>query len=277
MSTSTSRWSFAVLLLVSSTAFADRCEFSASRNLDIDAAGVQKLALEFGSDDLNLKGVPGQARIEVRGRACASSQAALDSMKLDQSRSGDTVSVTVSKEGLRGTWFGSSYAYINLEVRVPQTLLVAIKRGSGDVEIENVAGVDSTAGSGDLDARDITGPVVIRAGSGDATLRQTGAVTVRALGSGDVQAHQVRGDVVVEGAGSSTLTFNDVTGNVSIDHIGSGDVNVRSIGGDVHVGSIGSGDVDADDIGGNLIVDSKGSGDVNHRGVKGRVDIPKRH
>lgn len=264
------------LLLAASAAHADRCEFSAIRNLDIDAAGVRNLALEFGSDDLNLKGVPGLARIEVRGRACASSQASLDAMKLSQNRNGDSVSVNVDKGEMSGSWFGSSYAYIDLEVRVPQTLLVAIKRGSGDVEIENVAGVDSTAGSGDLDARDITGPVFIKVGSGDANLRQTGAITVRGLGSGEVEAQQVRGDVVVNSAGSGTLTFNEVSGSVSVDHIGSGDINVRAISGDVRVGSIGSGDVDADDIGGNLIVESKGSGDVSHQGVKGRVDIPKR-
>ena len=62
------------LLLASTTAFADNCRFTEPRNLDIDAGGIRLLALEFGSDDLNLEGVAGLERIEIRGRACGSSR-----------------------------------------------------------------------------------------------------------------------------------------------------------------------------------------------------------
>lgn len=267
------------LVLASGTALADNCRFTAPLHLDIDAAGIRLLAMEFGSDDLNLKGVPGIGRIEIRGRACGSSQEALDSIKLEQVRDGDGIHVRVDK-GDRTVnwngWFGSNYAYVNLEVRVPQTLLLSITRGSGDVEVENVGGVDSTGGSGDLNANDITGAVVIKTGSGDARLRDVGPIHVRALGSGDIEADRVRGNVEVNGGGSGDLDFTNVTGSIDIDHIGSGDVTARKVSGNVRVGSIGSGDVLADDIGGNLIVERQGSGDTSHHGVKGRVDIPRR-
>ena len=53
-------------------ALATECKYSAPRNLDIDPAGLHVLAFKLGSSDLQLRGVPGLARIEVRGRACAS-------------------------------------------------------------------------------------------------------------------------------------------------------------------------------------------------------------
>lgn len=268
----------AILLIASTTAFADNCRFTEPRNLDIDASGVRILALEFGSDDLNLEGVAGLERIEVRGRACGSSKEALASVSLQQARDGDGVYVKVDK-GDRTVnwngWFGSNYAYINLEVRVPQRLLVSVKRGSGDVIIERVAGIDSVGGSGDLKANDISGPVVIKTGSGDAQLRDVGPINVRALGSGDIEADRVHGDIEVGSGGSGDLDFSDVTGSINVDHVGSGDVTARNVGGSLRVGSIGSGDVRADDIQGDLTVESQGSGDTSHHGVKGRVDIPK--
>lgn len=267
------------LLLASSTALADNCRFTAPRNLDINASGIRLLALEFGSDDLNLEGVAGLERIEIRGRGCGSSQEALDSVKLVQGRDGDGVYVKVDKGDRKvnwdGGWFGSNYAYINLEVRVPKRLLVSVKRGSGDVGIENVAGIDSIGGSGDLKANDINGPVVIKTGSGDARLRDVGPVNVRALGSGDIEADGVRGNVEIGSGGSGDLDFSDVIGNVSVDRVGSGDVTTRDVSGNVNVGSIGSGDVRAHDIGGDLVVESQGSGETTHSGVRGRVDVPK--
>ena len=268
-----------ILLLASTTAFADNCQFTEPRNLDIDADGVRLLALEFGSDDLNLEGVPGLERIEIRGRACGSSQEALASVSLQQARDGDGVFVKVDKGDRKvnwNGWFGSNYAYIDLEVRVPKRLLVSVKRGSGDVVIEKVAGIDSIGGSGDLKANDISGPVVIKTGSGDARLRDVGPIKVRALGSGNIEGDRVRGDVSVGSGGSGDLDFSDVTGNVSVDRVGSGDVTARNVSGNVHVGSIGSGDVRADDVGGDLVVESQGSGNTSHNGVKGRVDIPRR-
>ena len=65
-------------LLLSSTAMAQDCKHRAERNLDIDAAGLKALALETGSTDITVRGVSGLARIEVRGRACASSAELLD-------------------------------------------------------------------------------------------------------------------------------------------------------------------------------------------------------
>ncbi len=268
----------ASLLLASSTALADNCRFTAPHNLDIDASGLRLLALEFGSDDMNLEGVAGLKRIEIRGRACGSSQEALDSLSLQQARAGDGVFVKVDKGDRKvnwNGWFASNYAYIDLEVRVPQSLQVSVKRGSGDVTIEKVAGVDAIGGSGDLKATDINGPVVIKTGSGDARLRNVGPINVRALGSGDIEGDRVRGDVQVGSGGSGDLDFSDVTGNVNVDHVGSGDVTARDVSGNVHVGSIGSGDVRADNIGGDLVVESQGSGETSHNGVKGRVEIPK--
>lgn len=262
-------------VLVSSAAWAGSCPFSADRQLDIDAAGLDRLALEIGSDDIKTTGVAGLARIEVRGRACASSQAALDGLQLTQRREGRGVVVVGVERGKSNTWFNTDNVSVDIEVRVPSTLPVALRLGSGDASFDRVASVDATVGSGDIDARDVDGAIIVSAGSGDVTLRNAGSLHVQRLGSGDIEASDIRGDARIDSASSGLLRLTKVGGNVDVGSVGSGDLKLRSVVGSVRVGSLGSGDIDVDDVGGDLIVESRGSGDIDHRGVKGKVDVPR--
>lgn len=263
-----------LLAAVSSSALADSCAFSATRNVEVDAAGLEIASFRLGANDLELEGVPGLTRIEVRGRACASDQASLDGLTVSQARAGDRLTVGVEDAARPGGWFGSRYAYIDLTARVPAELLAEIVAGSGDAEVRRVAALTFTSGSGDLEARDVAGQVTVEVGSGDAELDTVGAVMLRSSGSGDMRARRVRGAVEVGRVGSGDLTFEDVTGDVRIERVGSGDVEVREIGGSVSVGAIGSGDVIARDIRGDLTVQSQRSGSVQHSGVSGRVSVP---
>jgi len=269
-----------VLAAVSTAAMADRdCKFSAERNLDIDPAGLKALALVLGSSDAQVQGVAGIKRIEVRGKACASEEEWLKDLTVDQERGDDRVRVTTSKNrnGTHINLFGSSYAYIDLTVRMPLELALEIDAGSGDTDVANVASLRFTSGSGDLRANHVTGDVLVKVGSGDALIDDIGSLNVERVGSGDIRASNARGEVKVGHVGSGDVNFADVRGSVRIESVGSGDVGVRHTSGDVEIGSIGSGDVTVDSIGGNFIVHSAGSGDLHHRQVSGKVEVPKRH
>lgn len=306
----------ASLLAISCAAgAAEQCRYSAPRNAELDAAGLKLLSVEIGPDDLTIHGEPGLAKIVVNGTACASNEKWLAGIKVDAARHGDTASIAADDgdHGVVLSLFGGSYAYLKLDVRVPQSLAVKLKEGSGDAHASRLASLDATLGSGDLKVDGIAGAFALRVGSGDVVASDVGGLDVSSVGSGDASVDGVRGEVRVGGVGSGELGLRNVTGNVSlgsvssgdvkmsdvggsvkVDRVGSGDLVIRGAKGNVSVGSIASGDVSieqaggsvradslgsgsfgADGVGGDFSVGSVGSGDVHHRNVKGKVSVPR--
>lgn len=266
----------ALLLLLPLAANATPCQFSAPRNVDIDAAGLKSLRVTLGSADMDIRSVPGLARIEVRGTACASDATWLKDLQVTSDHVGDQASVQArnNHDEMNFGMFGSSYAYLKLQVRVPAPLAIDVDSGSGDVQAANLASLDFNSGSGDLVATDIAGMLALKLGSADAKASRVGSVDLRQTGSGDVGVDGVKGDVHAGHSGSGDLAFSNVGGGVDIGATGSGDITLEHVGRDVKVGSTGSGDVDANDVGGNFTVSASGSGDIHHAGVKGKVSVP---
>jgi DUF4097 and DUF4098 domain-containing protein YvlB len=264
----------ALLAFLPTLAGAWECRYSAERNFDVDAAGLGSVAFDLGSSDVVVEGVPGLARVEVRGRACASDEAWLDRLTVDQRRSGDRLEVAPHDgHDLKSSWFGSSYAYVDLRVRVPSKLAIDVRSQSGDAEIRNVAALDFEASSGDLLVDHVAGVLSAKVSSGDVHGEDIGSVDIRSTSSGDVNLRNVHGDANIGRTGSGDLAFIGV-GSVHVGSVGSGDVMVDQAAGDVSVDSIGSGDVSVDTVEGNFRVGSKGSGDVQHRNVRGTVSVP---
>jgi DUF4097 and DUF4098 domain-containing protein YvlB len=264
------------LLALPLAAAANECRYSAPRDANLDAAGLRHVLLKIGSADLDIPGVSGLTRVEVRGKACASDEAALKDLQVGASRRGDGAAVVVPGErALRiGGLFGAGYAYLILQVRVPATLAVSVQSGSGDVKAAQLAALDFSTGSGDLTATDIAGALVLRSGSGDVDARQVGSVDLRSTGSGDIKVDTVKGDVRSGQSGSGDLSFSHVGGAVSVEATGSGDIRLQHVARNAEVGSTGSGDVTASDIGGDFTVRATGSGEIRHDGVKGKVSVP---
>lgn len=268
---------FSVLALCVVAAHANECKYSAERKLAIDPQGLQALAFDMSSSDLHVRGVAGLTQIEVTGKACASAQDRLAGLTVAQKREGDVVTLTPHQAGEQSfSIFGSSYAYIDLDVRVPTTLAVRVQTHSGDTTIDAVAALDFDSHSGDLVLNHVTGDVALSVHSGDVKARDIGPLQVRRAGSGDVQASNIHGAVRVGHVGSGDMQFDDVAQGVSVQSIGSGNVNVHHAGGNVTIDAIGSGDVDVSEIDGDFVVKSAGSGDIDHHGVKGKVDLPRR-
>jgi DUF4097 and DUF4098 domain-containing protein YvlB len=306
----------ASLLALSFTAMgAEHCRYNAPRNAEINAAGLKLLAVQIGPDDLTIHGEPGLTNVVVRGTACASDQSWLPEIKLEAGRQGDTANVVAHDRdhAINFSFFGSSYAYLKLDVRVPQSLAIKLQEGSGDAKVGNVAALDASLGSGDLKVDGVAGRFGLRVGSGDVVASDVGSLDLSSLGSGDASVDGIHGDARIGGAGSGDLSLNDVKGGVSLGSVASGDVKVAGVGGsfdaksvgsgelivsdvtghvsvgavasggvkvsraggNVHVDSVGSGDFNADGVGGDFSVGSVGSGDVGHRNVKGRVSVPR--
>jgi DUF4097 and DUF4098 domain-containing protein YvlB len=268
---------FLLLMLPLAASAEMPCKFTAARNADIDAASLRSVLLTLGSSDLDIQSVPGLNKIEVRGTACASEESWLKDLQIATNRSGDRATVDVKNDhnSITISLFGSSYAYLKLQVRVPAPLAVSVDSGSGDVNASNLASLDFDSGSGDLNADHIIGALSLKLGSADAKVRQVGSVHLHESGSGDVQVDGVQGDVKADESGSGDLSFRNVSGSVVVGETGSGDVILAHIGRDAEVGSTGSGDVNADGIGGNFTVRDSNSGDVVYNNVKGKVSVPK--
>lgn len=270
------RLSLVLFALVPAFAAANDCKFTARHDFDVDAAGLKTLAATIGSSDLEVVGVPGLAKVEVRGRACASQEAWLADLGVDQQRSGDRLTITPRQDRSSGwSWFESSYAYVDVEVRMPSSLAVEVRSGSGDTRVREVTSLRYDGSSGDLTAHKIAGLFDLKLSSGDVKADDIGNVEVRSVSSGDLVVRDVRGDVHVDRVGSGDVNFDNVGGGVTIGSVGSGDVTIGHVDRDVRVDSIGSGDIDVSDIGGDFSVRSKGSGSIHHRGVRGRTDVPR--
>lgn len=234
------------------------CAHSAQRNLDADLAGVTLVRLETRSHDLKLDGGGSGATLALRGTACASNQAGLDPLTVQQRREGSTLVITLGADrGSVDGGFGGFYAYLKVDVTMPGNIPVQVQSGSGDAQIRRVASLDASTGSGDIDVSDVAGAVKANSGSGDLTIERVGSLQLQGIGSGDAKVHGVRGPVKVGSVGSGDLEFGDISGSVEVGSIGSGDINARGIKG-------------------NLTVHSKGSGDVDYADVGGKVDVPSR-
>ncbi len=305
----------AALLAVSFGALAaERCQYSAPRNAELDAAGLKALSVEIGPDDLVIHGEPGLTKIVVHGTACASKEKWLQNVQVETARHGDTASVIARDGGhdIVFSLFGGSYAYLKLDVSVPPSLAVKLQEGSGDASADRLAALEASLGSGDLKVNGVAGAFGLSVGSGDVVAHDVGSLDISSLGSGDASVDGVHGDAHVGsvgsgdlslgnvkghvslgslasgdvkmngvggsakagGIGSGDLIVRNVTGDVTVGSVASGDVSIEQAGGNVHAGSVGSGDFHADGVGGNFTVDSLGSGDASHHNVKGTVSVP---
>jgi hypothetical protein len=259
---------------------ANDCEFHARRSLDIPASGIGTLRLDTGAGDLVIEGVEGLASIEVRGDACASEQAALDGMSLEQSREGAiaTAATKIPDEGYQWSLFGSHYAYMDVHVRMPAALKLELRDSSGDIEASKLDGdIELTDSSGDMRLRDLGGSIRVGDSSGDIDIAHVkGSVSIRSDSSGDIDIASVAGDAIVEEDSSGDVDLRDIDGNARVDRDSSGDIQFSDIGRDARVGKDSSGDIRADTVGGDFSVTRKsgGSDNIRHRGVAGKVSLP---
>lgn len=246
------------LLLTPLAAWAsDSCRYEAPRNLQVDLAGVRGVQIDVGAQDLHLSGNSTAKQLDLKGRACASDKAALDSLQVTQRRDGDQLLLDVSGgEHMSFSLFGGANRSLEVNVQLPANLPVTVRVGSGDADVRDVQQLQSSVGSGDLHVRNVAGKFASSVGSGDIDASAVGSLDLGSVGSGDAK---------VEG----------VSGDVRVGSIGSGDVVLRKVNGTVRAETLGSGDLTVNDVAGDFTLGAKGSGDVDHSAVKGKVSVPR--
>ena len=272
------------MLLAGGSALAwadDDCAFRAERSLDIDPKGLSVLKLDTGAGDLVVEGVSGLAKIELRGKACASAQDVLDNIQFTQQREGATSTAATKIPDIGDNWsiFGAGhYAYMDVRVRMPSGLKLDLRDSSGDLEVLALTnGLDLKDSSGDIKLRDIVGAVNVTDTSGDIEARGIGGdFTVLSDSSGDINVDDVKGSAVVQEDSSGDIVLRHIGGDARVDRDSSGDITFEDVGRDAVVGADGSGDITADGVKGNFTVGAKSgsSGEIHHRGVGGKVTLP---
>lgn len=268
------------LAFLSAHAFAeDDCAFRADRSLDVDAKGLSLFKLDTAAGDLVVEGVPGLAKIEVRGKACASDDKALAGIQLVQQREGSTATVGTKIPDDSGlVLFESRYTYMDVHVRMPAGIRLELRDSSGDLEVSGLTnGLDLKDSSGDIKLSDLAGDITVTDTSGDIEARKiSGNFTVLSDSSGDIVVNDVKGSAVVEEDSSGDISLTHIGGDARVDHDSSGDINFSDIGHDAVVGADGSGDITADGVQGNFTVGAKSSsgGEIRQHDVKGQVTVP---
>lgn len=245
----------AALAVASGVSAQDRdCRYEAERAANISASAADQLELIARSGSLRVEGRNDLSTVQVRGRACASSEDLLDQLRLETGRRNDVVRVEVPEIDMGG-WGRDRYAYLDLVLEVPAGMAAEIEDGSGESFLSGLGELNIEDGSGELTLENIMGDVFIDDGSGEITMRG------------------IDGDVTIDD-GSGEVAIFDVTGSVSVED-GSGGIDVEGVGGSVRIDD-GSGSISVKDVRGDFTVTDDGSGSIRHSGVQGQVKIPEK-
>lgn len=249
----------------------DHCEHRADRSATAQLAGVERVLVVSHAGSLEVTGRAGATGLVARGRACASDADDLRDLQLQVRREGATL-VLEATQPERDVWYDNHYAYQDVVVELPQGTAVSIEDGSGELSVTNTGTTRISDGSGEIEASQIRGALVIDDGSGGIDIRTVAGSVDIDDGSGEVYVDDVTGAVELED-GSGDARISRVRGSVRLSD-GSGELRVANVTENVTVDDDGSGSIRVEDIGGNFTVDDDGSGDVSYTSVSGRVDIP---
>jgi hypothetical protein len=266
---------------------ADRCEHSRSETPALDLAGISRVVVEIGADELTV--TPGAPSLAIKHCASTAERAAESRMTVE--RRGDTLHIasrnsSITIYGLFGTdvytWREISLSLpadmpLSLAVGSGDAALTGLSRidvdvGSGDVALRQVGRVEGDVGSGDLDVDGATA-VSVDVGSGDAVLKRVQGDVRASVGSGDVDMLDV-GPIASLSAGSGSISVEGVRGDARIASVGSGDIALRGVRGAVRIGSVGSGDVEVENVDGDVVVADRDTlENIDTRGIRGRVVV----
>jgi hypothetical protein len=251
------KWAAVLIFVASAPLQAWQCAYDKRIDQVLDVSGSSILDVAAAAGDLEINGESGTNEVKIRGKVCVSEEEWLDEVTIETSK-GDRAMVSVVIPDSDGwTIWGSRYAYVDLELVVPDGLNLDIRDSSGDIEIENVAAVEVKDSSGDIRITGASGPVVIRDSSGDIRVQDLASdFTVISDSSGEIRGKDIEGSARVESDSSGDILFSRIGQNVVVERDSSGDIDVESVEGD-------------------FIVQRDGSGSIHSKDVKGKVELPR--
>jgi len=246
----------AAALIIPLNSHAADCRYSKDYDFAVDADALRELRLNVGSGSLSIEGDSASNEVRVVATACADSNNRLNDLELTHRvRDSDLLIRTEqNNSGNIFSWFnwGSSYAYIDIEISMPQGLALEVDDGSGAVEIYGVSGLSLNDGSGSVTIENMQGDVSVDDGSGAISITGVNGRVSIEDGSGPIRVRDSL-EVVVFDDGSGKIDIDNIEGNVEIRNDGSGGISIRAVGGDVEIDDAGSGSVDVREVAGTYI------------------------
>ena len=237
---------------------ASDCEFTKSIDQTLDLSGSDELAVLAGAGDLRITGNKGSDLAVIKGRVCVSEEKWLDQSGVETS-GGKRAEIIVDLPDTDddGSWSRNNYAYLDLELEVPEGVQLDVKDSSGDFVMEGVGAAIVQDSSGDIHIADTTGPVIIKDSSGEIELRDiNGDVTIESDSSGDILGKNIVGSVLVQSDSSGDIEFRDVGEDFVVERDSSGDITAKGVGGDFQVMRDGSGEINASNVDGEVKIPS---------------------
>jgi hypothetical protein len=227
----------AMAIFLASFASAAASDYEETRDLTVDASGVETLVIDVGAGSLDVAGVDGLGTIEVTATIVIPDVDADDgrqfiekNLVLTLERHDHRAKLTSEFDGR--FWGSNSNGRVDLEVRAPSTLAVSIDDGSGSmdisnfsadvsiddgsgsIDVQNVGALKIDDGSGSIDVSGVTGDVYVNDGSGEITVNAvSGSVTIDD-GSGSIRVSDVAEDLIIVDDGSGSVSFSDIRGTV---------------------------------------------------------------
>jgi hypothetical protein len=237
------------------------------QQLTLDAGSLTELVANTGAGKLTVVGVKELTEIVVHADIYTQSLDQDDiEIKLSLTRKGDKAYLLSQ---IHSEHFLGESPFIDLLVKVPSTLALNIKDGSGSIQVDDVsADIELTDGSGSIVMNHI-GTLALVDGSGSIIItKATGAITLQD-GSGSIDINQASGAIDLQD-GSGSIQINNVIGDVTIDD-GSGSIKVNQVQGIVAIKD-GSGGIEVANTKG-LIIHSAGSGSVDYHDIDGPLTL----
>jgi hypothetical protein len=257
-------WAFVLTCLLvyqfSSDAAADWCKFEKEIDMTMDLSGSDVLAVSAVAGELEIVGVSNSDQAVIRGKACASKESWLEESRVD-TKTGRHAEISVNLPATNGSWslFGNNYVWLDLYIEVPESLMLEVRDSSGDLSLDNIAGVQLQDSSGDIKITNVRGAVSVRDSSGDIDIEDIeGDFTIDADSSGDIYVKNINGTVLVKQDSSGDIRISHVSDNVIVERDSSGDIRVSDVGGDFRVLKDGSGSISSNDVRGEVQLPQKG-------------------
>jgi hypothetical protein len=247
-----------VLGLALTPAWGARCKAEAERTEAIEADGVVAVEIFALAGDLRVRGDADTTEVRADGHVCVSREDMLPATNITVRRLDDRIQVLAEMPDISGEterrWEGE-LAMLDLDIRLPAGVAVIVHDSSGDLGVRNVASLEVTDSSGEIDIEDVAGDVLVpQDSSGGIVMSRVGAVTIQVDSSGDIR---------IEHAASVTIA-NDTSGDIALDNVA----------GDVLIGNDSSGRIAVRDIGGSFVVENDTSGGIRFSNVQGAVSVP---
>jgi len=229
---------FALAALTAGCVMREGAATSFEKTLTVD--GPVRLEVRNGAGDTEITpGPPGQ--VHIRGEYRLQRFIWAGARRLEDLRdnppieqSGNTINIGLDADRLR-------YFTITYKIAVPRETLVRARAGSGDIRARGIRGpLRLNAGSGDIAAEDIGDEVEAGTGSGDIHLLRVEGPVSAGAGSGDLVLDALRDDVRAR-TGSGDITVSRPARRLHA-ITGSGDIRITDATADINI-STDSGDL----------------------------------